>query len=81
MFPMVAEAGAAMPFSDTPDDLIPVGEVSLATLPAAARRHVSERIAEYRELEHRAGVPVSPSLPLAYPAEIGLEDEPSRPAR
>ena len=52
----------------------PVGTVSLATLPAEASAQVRSRIAEYRDLERRARVPVQPSLSLDYPAEIRAGD-------
>ena len=56
------------------ESLRPVGAVSPADLPLAARAQVRRRILEYRELERRTGVPTRPTLPLDYPAEIGTED-------
>ena len=56
------------------ESLRPVGAVSPADLPAAARSQVRRLVLEYRELERRANVPTTPSLPLDYPAEIGTED-------
>lgn len=73
-------AGGPIPPDDgdpEPDfvaSLRPIGTDSLSKLPPAARAQVRRRILEYRELERRAGVPTSPSLPLDYPAEIGTED-------
>ena len=72
-----AAGEATPPPALKPDYLMslrPVGTTSLADLPPKARAQVRKRILEYRELEERAGVPVRPSLPLDYPAEIGTED-------
>ncbi len=76
-----AIASAPMSLPSTPprepdfaDSLRPVGPVSLADLPPVPRGQVRRRIEEYRELEKRAGVPVHPSLPLDYPAEVGAGD-------
>jgi len=54
--------------------LEPVGETTLDGLPSAARKQVRSRILEYHGLERKAGVPVRPSLPLDYPAQIETED-------
>ena len=74
--PVAADAAPA-PVEDAEDffgSLRPVGAVSPADLPAAARARVRRLVLEYRELERKAGGPVRPSLPLDYPAEIGTED-------
>ena len=59
---------------DFADTLLPVGPVTLADLPQAARTQVRKRILEYRDVEIAAGVPTRPSLPLDYPAEIAAGD-------
>lgn len=54
--------------------LLEIRKESMVKLSEADLMRMQEKMCEYREMEQKAGVPVVPTLPLLYPAEVVTDD-------